>query len=75
MYIFGEQLLPGIIDIILLFYYLLRGVCRPPSDIGVEYPPSPRCLALAHSSAIRRQSLGSDDWTGGLDAPEDLGLL
>lgn len=54
-------------------FYLLRGVCRPASDIGVVYPPSPRCLALAHSSAIRRQSLGSDD-TGGLEE-DGLGLL
>jgi len=56
-------------------FYLLRGVCRPPpSDMGVEYPPSPRCLALAHSSAIRRQSLGSADCTGGLEE-DGFGLL
>lgn len=63
-------------DVISVSYnYLLRGVCRPPSDIGVEYPPSPRCLALAHSSAIRLQSLGSA-CTGGLGVVEEgLGLL
>jgi len=50
-------------------------VCRPPpSDIGVENPPSPRCLALAHSSAIRRQSFGFADCTGGLDG-DGFGLL
>lgn len=59
----------------MLTSYLLREVCLPPpSDMGVEYPPSPRCLALAHSSAIRRQSFGSADCTGGLEG-DGFGLL
>lgn len=71
---FTGMKLPDIKAHILFKFYLLRGVCLPPSDMGVEYPPSFRCLALAHSSAIRLQSFGSADCTGGLGA-DGFGLL